>query len=106
MCGGNIHLWVQDILETSVQFDADTNNPNLQTVLASQTTQCGEEQFILSTKKCKATESPPQAGNDETTNLREHACKAKWDGLLSIDTVLTSLINIEEPKEFTMGNQP
>ena len=35
---------------------------------------------------CKATESLPQAGNDETTNLREHACKAKWDELQSRDT--------------------
>ena len=79
MCGGNIHLWVQDILETSVQFDGDTNNPNLQTVISIRNTQLREEQVILSTIRFKATESPTQAGNDETTTLREHACKAKWD---------------------------
>ena len=81
MCGGNIHIWVQDILETSVQFDRDTNNPNLQTVIASQNVQSQEEQVILSTILCQVTESLPQAGNDETTNLLERACKAKWDVL-------------------------
>ena len=78
MCGGNIHIWVQDILETSVEFDGDTNNPKLQIVLASRNTQLREEQVILSTIQCKATESPPQAGNDETTNLQEHYCKAMY----------------------------
>ena len=81
MCDGDIHLCVQDILETSVQFYGDTNNPNLQTVLASQKTQRREEHIILSTIQYKATESLPQAGNDETTNLQEYACKANWDGL-------------------------
>ena len=87
MCFWNIHLRIQDILETSVRFDGDTNNPSLQTVLAIQKIQCREERFILSTIRCKWTESLPQAGNDETTNSREHACKAKWDGLYSSDTV-------------------
>ena len=74
-------------METSVRFDGDTKNPNLQTVLEIQNTQRREEQVILSMIQCKATESLPEAGNDETTNLREHACKAKWDGLYSWDTV-------------------
>ena len=81
LCGGNIHLWVQEILETSVLFDGDTNNPNIQIFIASQNNQRREEQVILSTIRCKVTESFPQAGNDEITNLREHACKAKWDGI-------------------------
>ena len=63
MCNGNIHIWVQDILEISVRFDRHTNNPNLQTVLASQNTQRREEQVILSTLRCKKYESIPQAGN-------------------------------------------
>ena len=46
----------------------------------------------------------PQSGNDETTNLREHACKTKWYRLW--DTVSKILINMEESKYFTMGNQP
>ena len=79
MCCGDIHIWVQDILETSVQFDGDTNNPNLQTSLAIQNTQRREKKFILSTIRYQGTESLPRAGNDQTTNLREHACKAKWD---------------------------
>ena len=76
-----MHIWVQDILETSIQFDRDKNNLNLQTVLASRKTQLREEQVILSTIQCKATESLPQAGNYETTNLQEHDCKAKWYGI-------------------------
>ena len=67
---GDLNLRIQDILETSVPFDGDTNNPNLQTVLAIRNTQRREEQVILSMIRFKATESPPQAGNDETTNLR------------------------------------
>ena len=51
------------------------NNPNLQTVLASQNTQRREEKAILSTIRCKATEILPQEVNDETMNLREHACE-------------------------------
>ena len=50
------------------------------------------EQFLqaetLNSKKNKsywirrqATESLPQAGNDQTINIRQYACKAKWDGL-------------------------
>ena len=78
---GDLHLWVQDILETSVLFDGDKNNLKLEKVLASRNTQRQEEQVILPTTRCKATESLPEAGNDETTNLQEHACKAKWDGL-------------------------
>ena len=54
----------------SVQFDGDQNNPNIQTVLSRRNTQLQEEQVILSTIKCKTTERLPQAGNDETTNLR------------------------------------
>ena len=41
--GGNIHLWVQDIMETSVQFDGDQNNTNLQTFLAIRNTQHQEK---------------------------------------------------------------
>ena len=78
---GDLHLWVQDIPETSVRFDVDTNNPNLQKILASRNTQRREEQVILSTILCQENESLPQAGNDQTTNLQEHACKEKWDGL-------------------------
>ena len=50
-------------------FDGDINNSNLQTVLASRNTQRREEQVILSTIRCQATESLPQAGNDQTTNI-------------------------------------
>ena len=70
LCGGNIYLQDQDTLETSVQFDGDTNKPNLQTVISIRKTQRREEQVVLSTIWCKATGSLPQAGNDETTNLR------------------------------------
>ena len=63
-----------------VQFYGDTNNSNLQTVLARQNKQCREEQVILSTIRYKSTERLPQADNDETKNLQEHACKEKWDG--------------------------
>ena len=70
LCGGNIHLWVQDILETRVRFDGDTNKFNIQTVLASRNTQRQEEQVILSTIQRQATESLPQAGNYQTTNIR------------------------------------
>ena len=65
---GDLHIRIQDILETSVQFDVDTNNTNLQTFLASLNTQHREKQVILVTIRCKMTESLPQAGNDETTN--------------------------------------
>ena len=43
LCGGDIHLRIQDILETSVRFDGDTNNVNVLTVLASRNTQRQEE---------------------------------------------------------------
>ena len=78
---GDLHIWIQDIMETSFRFDAYTNKFNIQTVLASRNTQRQEEQFILSTIQRQATESLPQAGNDQTTNIRQYACKAKWDGL-------------------------
>ena len=78
---GDLHLWIQDILETSFRFDADTNKFNVRTVLASRNTQLQEEQVILSTIRRQVTERLPQAGNDLTTNIRQYACKAKWDGL-------------------------
>ena len=72
---GDLHLRIQDILETSFRFDADTNNTKLRTVLASRNTQRQEEQVILSTIRRQSTESLPQAGNDQTTNIRKCACK-------------------------------
>ena len=75
------HIWVQDILGKSVQFYGDQNNPNLQIVIAIRNNKRQEKQVILSTIRFKMTESLPKAGNYETTNLREHACKAKWEGL-------------------------
>ena len=70
LCGGNIHILVQDILERSVRFDVDQNNLNLQTVIARQNTQLQEKQVILSTIQCKNIESLPQSGNDQTKNIR------------------------------------
>ena len=67
---GDLYLQIQDILETSVCFDGDTNNVNLRTVLASINTQRQEEQVIISRIQCQATESLPQEGNDQTTNVR------------------------------------
>ena len=29
LCVGNVHLWFQDILETSARFDGDTNKFNV-----------------------------------------------------------------------------
>ena len=66
---GDLHPQIQDILETSVRFDGDTNSVNVQTVLASRNTQRQEEQVILSMIRRKASESLPQAGNDQTTNI-------------------------------------
>ena len=66
---GELHIWIQDILETIVCFDGDANNVNLQTVLASINTQHQEEQVIISTIRCQATEILPQAENDQTTNI-------------------------------------
>ena len=66
---GDLHIRIQDILETSVRFDGDTKNVNLQTVHAIRNTQRLEEKFILSTIRCQATEILPQAGNDQTTNI-------------------------------------
>ena len=78
---GDLHLRIQDILETSFQFYADTNNTNLRTVIASRNTQRKEEQVILSTIRRQATESLPQAGNIQIINIRQYTCKAKWGGL-------------------------
>ena len=78
---GDLHIQIQDILETSVRFDGDTNKFNVRTVLASRNTQRQEEQVILSTIRLQATESLPQAGNDQTKNIQKYACNAKWDGL-------------------------
>ena len=36
---GDLHLRIQDIMETSVRFDGDTNKFNVRTVLASRKTQ-------------------------------------------------------------------
>ena len=66
---GDLHLRIQDILETSFRFDADTNKFNIWTVLASRNTQRQQEQVILSTIRRQATESLPQVGNDQTTNI-------------------------------------
>ena len=56
--------------------------------------------------QCKNTEILPQAGNDNTTNLQEHTCKAKWDGLQYRDTVSKTIIIVDEAKALTMKNQP
>ena len=56
--------------------------------------------------QCKNTERLSQAGNDKTTNLQEHNCKAKWDGLHSMDTVSNIFINTDKAKALTMNNQP
>ena len=69
MCGGNVHVWVKDILGKSVQFYEDTNKFNIRTALARRNTQLQEEQGILSMIQRQVTESLPQAGNDQTTNL-------------------------------------
>ena len=66
----DLHLWIQEILETSVRFVGDTNNVNLKTVLASRNTQRREEQIILSKTRCQLTESLLQAGNDQTANIQ------------------------------------
>ena len=29
LCGGNLHIWIQEILETSVRFDGGTNKFNV-----------------------------------------------------------------------------
>ena len=50
-----------------VWFDGDTNKFNVRTVLASRNTQRQEEQVILAKIRRQATESLPQAGNDQTT---------------------------------------
>ena len=76
---GDLHLQIQDILETSFLFDADTNKFNVRTFVASRNTQRKEEQVILSTIRRQATKSLPQAGNDQTTNIQQYDCKAKWD---------------------------
>ena len=78
---GDLRLRIQDILETSFQFDADTNKFNIRTVLAIRNTQRQEEQVTISMIRRQVTESLPQAGNDQTTNIRQYACKAKRDGL-------------------------
>ena len=70
MLCGDLHLLVQDILETSVRFDGDTNNVKLRTVLEIRNTQRQEEQVIRSTTQCQATESLPQAENDQITNIQ------------------------------------
>ena len=57
-------------MKTSVCFDGDTQNVNLQTVIASRNTQHLEEQVILPTIQCQSTESLPQAGNDQTKNIQ------------------------------------
>ena len=67
---GVIHLQIQYILESSVRFDGDTNNVNLRTFIASRNTQHQEEQGILSIIQCQETESLPQAGNCQTTNIQ------------------------------------
>ena len=72
MCDDNIHIWIQDILEISVQFDRDQNNTNLQTVIAIQNNQSSEKQAILSMIRCKNTESLTQSDNYKTTNLQEN----------------------------------
>ena len=81
MSCGDLHLRIQDILETSFWFDTDTNKFIFQKVLASRNTQRKEEQVILSTIRRQATERSPQAGNDQTINIQQYNCKAKWDGL-------------------------
>ena len=48
--------------------------------LQAKTLNAKRNKSYLSMMQFKATESIPQEGNDETTNLRKHACKAKWDG--------------------------
>ena len=77
----DLDLRIQDILETSFRFDEDTKNVNIRTVLASRNNQRQKEQVILSTIRRQLTESLPQAGNNQTTHIRQYACKAKWDGL-------------------------
>ena len=84
---GELHILIQDILETSVRFYGDTNNTNIQTVLASRNTQRREEQIIISTILCQVTGSLLQERNDETKKILGHACKAKWDGIHSRYTV-------------------
>ena len=53
----NINFWVQEILTTSVKFDGNLNNPNIQTVPAIQNTQRQEKQVILSTIQGKKRDS-------------------------------------------------
>ena len=67
---GDFNIRIQDILGTSIQFDGYKNNANLNRLLASRNTQRREEKDILSTIRYQATESLPQAGNDQTTNIR------------------------------------
>ena len=76
---GDLHLRIQYILETSVRFDGDLKKFSV--FLASRNTQHHEEKVVLSTIQRQSTESLPQAGNDQTTNIRQYACKAKWEGL-------------------------
>ena len=47
----------------------DKKNTNLNRILASKNTQRREEKDILSTIRSQATESLPQAGNDQTASI-------------------------------------
>ena len=80
LCGGNIHIWVQDILEISVKFDGDTNNPNLQKVIASRNTQRREEQAVLSMVRCKATEYLSEASKVPLEHMFKinANCSVEW----------------------------
>ena len=54
----------------------------------------------------KNSERFSQLGNDETANIREHTCEAKWDGLQYRNTLWKILINMDEEKSLNKSNRP
>ena len=66
---GDFNIRIQDVLGKGIQFDGYKNNSDLNRLLAIRNTQHQEEKVVLSMIRCQATESLPQAGNDQTATI-------------------------------------
>ena len=103
MCGGDLHLCVQEILETSVRFYGDTKNPNLQTVLASQNNQLYLYYQRYNVKRLRAFHKQAMTKQQIYDNILARRSGVDYSTGIKFQT---SLINMEEAKELTMRNQP
>ena len=103
---GDLHLWIQDILKTSVWFDGDTKNQTFEQLLQAETLNDKKNKSYYQqydVRKLKAFHKQAMIKQQIYKNMFARQSGMDYSTGIQFET---SLINAEEAKELTMRNQP